>query len=79
MGPFGLGLGVGEAVELGAGLDDGSVEGAPVDDGRAEPGIGERLRPPGNRLVGGDRDVVLLLPLDQALKHSSALRRSSSM
>jgi hypothetical protein len=37
---------VGEAVGVGAGLDDVAAEGDAVDDGRAEPGIGEGFRPP---------------------------------
>lgn len=39
------GLGLGEAVGLGAGLDDGAVEGEAVHDGCAEPGVGEGLGP----------------------------------
>lgn len=35
---LGQGFGVGEAVGLGAGLDDRAVEGEAVDDGRAERG-----------------------------------------
>lgn len=41
----GAGFGMGKAVGVRAGLDDGRVEGGPVDDGRAEPWICERLRP----------------------------------
>ena len=49
--------GVGEAVGVGAGLDDVAAEGEPVDDGGAEPGVGEGLGPAGEGLVGGDRDA----------------------
>ena len=40
--------GLGEAVGVGAGLDDGAVEGEPVDDRGAEPGVGEGLGPAGD-------------------------------
>jgi hypothetical protein len=45
------------------------MEGEPVHDRRAEPGIGEGLGwTAGERLVGGDREAVLLLPLRQNLE-----------
>jgi len=56
---------VGEAVAGGAGFDDVAVEGEAVDDGGAESGVGERLRPAGERFVGGDRDAVLLFTLGE--------------
>jgi len=40
-------LGVGKAVGVGAGLDDGAAEGEPVHDRCAEPRVGEGLRPAG--------------------------------
>jgi hypothetical protein len=57
-----------EPVRLGAGFDDVAAEGEPVDDGGAEPGVGEGLAPAGERLVGGDRDRVLLLALGENLE-----------
>ncbi|GGS91598.1 hypothetical protein GCM10010270_74720 [Streptomyces violaceus] len=68
VGVFGLCLGVGESVGLGAGLDDGAVEGEPVDDGRVKPRICEGLRPLSKRFVGRDGDAVLLRPLRQDLE-----------
>lgn len=52
----------------GEGQDDVPAEGEAVHDGGAEPRVGERLRPATERLVGGDRDAVLLLPLGQNLE-----------
>src|SRR5215471_18199931 len=62
------GAGLGEAVGVGAGFDDGAVEGEPVDDGGAEAGVGEGLGPAAERLVGGDPDTRLFLPLGQNLE-----------
>jgi len=39
--------GVGEAVEVGAGFDDGAVVGESVHDGGAQAGVGEGVGPPG--------------------------------
>src|SRR5947209_8495894 len=62
------GLGAGEAVRVGSGLDDGAVEGEAVDDRGAEPGVGERLGPAAERLVGGDGDAGFLFPFGQDLE-----------
>ena len=59
---------MGEAVGGASGLDDGAVEREPVHDRGAEPGVGERFRPAGERLVGGDRDRVVLFPLGEDLE-----------
>ncbi len=72
--PAGLGgllsssSGAGEAVGVGAGLDDGAIEREPVDDGHAEARVSERLRPAAEGIVGGDRDAVLLLAFGQDLE-----------
>jgi transposase len=69
LGPFGDGgSGAGEAVGVGAGLDDVAAEGQPVDDGGAEPGIGEGLGPAGKRVVGRDRDGGFLLAVGEHLE-----------
>lgn len=62
-----LSLGVGQPELRCSGLDDVAADGQPVDDGGAEPRVGERFRPAGEALVGGNRDGVLLLPLRQDL------------
>jgi hypothetical protein len=49
------GAGLGEAVGVGAGLDDVAAEGEPVHDRRAQPGVGEGLGPP---IWGWDMFVV---------------------
>lgn len=46
-----LGCGVGEPVGVGTRFDDQAGEGEPVDDGCAEPRVGERARPTGERLI----------------------------
>jgi hypothetical protein len=60
--------GGGEAVGVGAGLDDGSVEGEAVDDGCAEAGVGEGFGPAAEGFVRGDGDAVLLLAFGQDLE-----------
>ena len=50
----GLLEGVGEAVGVGAGFDDGAFEGEPVDDSAADVWVGEGFRPAGEGFVGGD-------------------------
>jgi len=50
-----LGAGVGEAVGVGAGLQDVAGEGEPVHDRGAQPGVGEGLRPAGEGFVAGRR------------------------
>src|SRR4051794_41754978 len=60
--------GAGQAVGVGAGLDDVAAEGEAVDDGGAEAGVGEGLGPAAEGLVGGDRDACFLLPFRQDLK-----------
>ena len=54
------GAGDGEAVGVGASLDDVAAEGEAVDDGGAEAGVGEGLGPAAEGLVGGDRDAKQL-------------------
>lgn len=60
--------GVVEAVRGGAGFDDGAVKREPVDDCRTQARVSEGLRPPAKRLVGCDRDGVLLFPLCEDLE-----------
>src|SRR5690606_2550061 len=60
--------GLGQAVGVGAGLEDGAAEGEPVDDGSAEPGVAEGLCPAAEGLVGRDRDGCLLLAFGEDLE-----------
>ena len=62
------GAGVGEAVGVGAGFDDGGVVGEAVDDRGAQAGVGEGVGPGGEGLVGRDRDGVLLLAFGEDLE-----------
>ncbi len=68
---------MGEPAAGGPGLDDVGVGGEAVDDGGEESGIGEGLSPAGERLVGGDRDAVLLLAFGAYLNNNSATFRVS--
>ena len=63
-----VGPGVGEPVGVGAGFDDGAVVGEPVHDRGAQAGVGEGVGPPGERLVRGDRDGVLLFELGEDME-----------
>jgi hypothetical protein len=49
-----FGVGLREAIEVGAGFDDRSVVGEAVDDGRAEARAGERLRERFGTLASAD-------------------------
>src|SRR5665648_269936 len=49
-----LGPGAGQAIALGAGLDDVAVEGHPVDHGRHQSRVANRLCPFGERQIGHD-------------------------
>lgn len=60
--------GVGEAVGVGAGFDDGSVEGQPVHYGGAETWVAEGFGPAGEGFVGGDGDGVFLFSLGEDLE-----------
>jgi hypothetical protein len=62
------GAGAGQAVGVGAGLDDVAAEGEAVDDGGAEAGVGEGLGPAAEALVGRDRDAGFLFPLGEDLE-----------
>src|SRR6516162_11095974 len=62
------GAGLGEAVGVGAGLDDVAAEGEAVHDGGAEAGVGEGLGPAAEALVGGDGNTCLFFPLRQDLE-----------
>jgi hypothetical protein len=55
-----LGEGVGEAVGVGAGFDDGAVEGEPVNDGGAQAGVGEGFSGPAPSK--GEADLTAVLP-----------------
>src|ERR1700693_312709 len=62
------GAGPGEAVGIGAGLDDVAAEGDAVDDGGAEAGVGECLGPAAERLIRRYRHACLLLPFGEHLE-----------
>jgi len=74
-GVFGLTLGVGEAVGLGAGLDDGAAKGESVNDRGAELGVGEVFAQPEKGIVRCDRDGVVLRP---PTRYRSTFRRPVS-
>lgn len=78
-GLFSSGACAGEAVGVGAGLDDRVVEGEAVDDGRVEAGICEGLGPAAEGLVGGDGDAVLLLAFGQYLEEEFGAAAVESM
>jgi hypothetical protein len=65
------GEGVGETVGAGAGFDDVPGEGQPVDDRRAEPRVGDGLRPAGERLVARDGQTGGLLAFGEDLSRTA--------
>jgi hypothetical protein len=62
------GAGPGEAVGVGAGLDDVAAERDAVDDGRAEAGVGEGSGPAAEGFVGGDGDACFFFSFGQDLE-----------
>jgi hypothetical protein len=71
--------GVGQAVGVGAGLDDVAAKGEPVDDRGAEPRVGERLGPAGNDSFDAIATDAFSSRSVNPWNSSSAPRRSSSM
>lgn len=68
---LGAGAGLGQAVGVGAGLDDVAAEGEPINNGRAEPGVGERLRPTiwGWYLFGFGKSVLVAAQIIFGVTH----------